>query len=328
VVRPIPTIKDVAQRAGVTVTTVSRVLNNRGYISEQTRSKVAEAMKELDYVPNEMARSLLRQRSNIIGLIVPAVSHPFFSELAMHVEYYAYEMGYKILLCNSHLDIAKERKYIDMLKRHKVDGIIMGSHTLDVDEYQSLSMPIVTIDRKIDDAIPSVSSDNRQGGLLATRRLISRGCRKLAMIAGSLQLDLLANQRCTSFIAESEAQGIEHVIVQTNLDVFDYSQYGDLVDKLFLEHPDIDGVFTSDVKAAYVIQACARLGKSVPRDVKIVGYDDSQIASLLVPRLTTIRQPKEAMAKLALETVVKQIRGESFSLETVLPVELIDRDSA
>jgi LacI family transcriptional regulator, sucrose operon repressor len=323
-----PTIKDVALKAGVTVTTVSRVLNNKGYISEQTRNKVAEVMKELDYVPNEMARALLRQRSSIIGLIVPTVSHPFFGELAMHIEHYAYEAGYKVLLCNSHLDSEKEREYIDMLKRHKVDGIIMGSHTLDVSEYLNLSMPVVTLDRKIDDRIPSVSSDNRQGGMLATRRLISRGCSKIAMITGSLQLDLLANQRCTAFIAEAEARGIRHVVVQTNVDVFDYSQYGDLVDKLFAEHPDVDGVFASDVKAAHVIQACARLGKSVPGDVKVVGYDDTQIASLLVPRLTTVRQPKEAMAKLALETLVKQIHGEPYSLETVLPVELVDRDSA
>jgi LacI family transcriptional regulator, sucrose operon repressor len=209
-----------------------------------------------------------------------------------------------------------------------VDGIIMGSHTLDVHEYQSLSMPIVTIDRKIDDRIPSVSSDNRQGGLLATRRLIARGCRKLAMITGSLQLDMLANHRCTAFVSEAEARGVDHVVIQTNLDVLDYSQYGALVDELFAEHPDVDGVFASDVKAAHVLQACARLGKAVPQDIKIVGYDDIQIASLLTPRLTTVRQPKEAMAKLALEAVVKQIRGESYSLETILPVELVDRDSA
>jgi Transcriptional regulators len=323
-----PTIKDVALKAGVTVTTVSRVLNNKGYISEKTRQNVADAMKELDYVPNEMARSLLRQRSNIVGLVVPTVSHPFFAELTMHIEHYAYEAGYKVLICNSHLDSEKERDYIDMLKRHKVDGIIMGSHTLDVSEYLNLSMPVVTLDRKIDGRIPSVSSDNKQGGAIATRRLISRGCKKIAMITGSLQLDLLANQRCTAFIAEAEARGVRHVVVQTNVDVFDYSQYGDLVDRLFAEHPDVDGVFASDVKAAHVLQACARLGKSVPGDVKVVGYDDTQIASLLVPRLTTVRQPKEAMAKLALETLVKQIRGEPYSLETVLPVELVDRDSA
>jgi LacI family transcriptional regulator, sucrose operon repressor len=322
-----PTIKDVALLAGVTVTTVSRVLNNRGYISDQTRAKVAEAMKALDYVPNEVARSLHRQRSNIIGLILPDVSHPFFGELAMHIEYYAYEAGYKILLCNSHLDSAKERDYIDMLKRHKVDAIIMGSHTLDVSEYLNLSMPIVTIDRKLDENIPSVSSDNRQGGLLATRRLIARGCKKIAMITGNLQLELLANQRCSAFKSEAEARGVSYVIVQTKLDVFDYSQYGALVDKLFEEHPDIDGVFASDVKAAHVVHACNRLKKAIPEDVKVVGYDDTQIASLLVPRLTTVRQPKEAMAKLALETVVKQIRGEPCTIETVLPVELIDRES-
>jgi LacI family transcriptional regulator, sucrose operon repressor len=323
-----PTIKDVALRAGVTVTTVSRVLNNRGYISEKTRQKVDEAMKELDYVPSEVARSLLSRRSSILGLIVPAVSHPFFGELATHIERYAYEADYKILLCDSHLESAKERDYIDMLKRHKVDGIIMGSHTLDVSEYLNLSMPIVTIDRKLDDRIPSVSSDNRQGGLLATRRLVSRGCRKIAMITGNLQLDLLANQRCSAFVAEAEASGVDHIVVQTNLDVFDFSQYGDLVDRLFAEHPDIDGVFASDVKAAHVLRACARLGRRVPQDVKVVGYDDTLIASLLVPRLTTVRQPKEAMAKLALETLLRQIRGEGYAVETVLPVELVERESA
>ena len=104
------TIKDVAKAAGVTVTTVSRVLNNRGYISEMTRKKVYAAMKDLDYQPNEIARSLYRKKSNIIGLIIPAVSHPFFGEMANYIEFYAYEQGYKILLCNSHLDREKEKK--------------------------------------------------------------------------------------------------------------------------------------------------------------------------------------------------------------------------
>lgn len=323
-----PTIKDVALRAGVTVTTVSRVMNNKGYISAETRQKVADAIRDLDYVPSEVARSLLRQSSQLIGLIVPAVNHPFFGELSLHIEQYAYAAGFKVLLCNSHLDAGKEREYIQMLKRHKVDGILMASHTLDVHEYLNLSMPIVTIDRKIDDRIPSVSSDNKRGGQLGTRRLIAQGCRKLAMISGSLQLELLANQRYASFVAEAEAAGVEHVVVETNLDVFDFSQYSDLVDRLFDEHPDVDGVFTSDVKAAYVIQACQRRGKSVPGDVKIVGYDDTQIASLLVPRLTTIRQPKEAMAKLAVDTLVQQIRGEPVLQQTILPVELIERESS
>lgn len=324
----VPTIKDVALRAGVTVTTVSRVMNNKGYISAETRRKVADAIRDLDYAPSEVARSLLRRSSNLIGLIVPAVNHPFFGELTFHIEQYAYAAGYKVLLCDSRLDATKEREYIQMLKRHKVDGILMGSHTLDVSEYLNLAMPIVTIDRKIDDRIPSVSSDNRAGGRMATRRLISRGCRKLAMVSGSLKLELLANQRYASYVAEAEAAGVEHIVVETNLDVFDYSQYSDLVDRLFDEHPDVDGVFTSDVKAAYVLRACQRRGRSVPGDVKVVGYDDSQIASLLVPRLTTVRQPMEAMAKGAVDILAQLIRGEQAPRETVLPVELVERESA
>ncbi len=172
------TIKDVAERVGVTVTTVSRVLNNRGYISEATRQKVYEVMKELDYQPNEIARSLFRKKSNIIGIIIPTVSHPFFSELSNYIEYYAYNSGYKVILCNSHLDRTKEKEYVDMIRRHKVDGIIMGSHTLEIDEYINLNLPIVTFDRCIDESIPYVSSDNYGGGKLATNLLIEKGCKK------------------------------------------------------------------------------------------------------------------------------------------------------
>src|SRR5690606_7773253 len=135
-----PTIRDVAERAGVSVTTVSRVLNNRGYISEATRRKVYQAMKELDYQPNEVARSLFRKRSNIIGLIVPTVEHPFFGELTFQVETYAYSRGYKVLVCNSQLNAAKEQEYIGMLRRNQVDGIIMASHTLEVEEYRRLNL--------------------------------------------------------------------------------------------------------------------------------------------------------------------------------------------
>ncbi|HUX21663.1 MAG TPA: LacI family DNA-binding transcriptional regulator, partial [Spirochaetia bacterium] len=271
------TIKDVAREAGLTVTTVSRVLNNRGYISEATRKKVFRVMAELDYQPNEIARSLYRRSSKMLGLIVPTVSHPFFAELSSSVEQYAYAAGYKIVLCNSHLDQEKEREYVDMLKRHKVDGIIMGSHTLRVDEYENLNMPIVTIDRQISDSIPSLSSDNFEGGRLAAKLLLSKGCKKIAYICGNLKLELLANRRYDAFVQEIERAGVPNVVVQTNIDVFDTTQYEALVNALFSEHPGTDGVFASDLKAARVIQACVRLGKRVPGDVRVVGYDDVKL---------------------------------------------------
>jgi LacI family sucrose operon transcriptional repressor len=323
-----PKINDVAARAGVTVTTVSRFLNKRGYMSEATRGNIERAMAELGYVPNEIARSLYRRKSNIIGLIIPTVSHPFFGELTSSIEMYAYEAGYRILLCNSRMDRDKEKGYIEMLKRNKVDGIIMASHTLEVDEYRNLSMPMVTMDRKIGDDIPYVTSDNYTGGRLATRHLLDRGCRKLAYFSGNLSLDLLANKRCEAFLAEAEASGVESVVIQTGLDVFDFSQYKTLVNELFEKHSDVDGVFVSDIEAGHVLQACKRLGKHVPQDVKVVGYDDVSIASLLVPCLTTVHQPIQEMAKKAVDILIAETAGDPVQVANVLPVSLVERESS
>lgn len=321
------TINDVAEKAGVSVTTVSRVLNNRGYISEKTREKVYRTMEELNYQPNEIARSLLRKQSNIIGLIIPDISHPFFGEFANAAEYYAYRQGCKLLLCNSQLDPAKEREYIEMMKRHRVDGIIMGSHTLDVEVYRNLPYPVVTLDRQIE-GIPFVASDNERGGELAAQLLIDKGCRKLAHICGNLQLDLLANRRTSAFERVASENGATFMTLQTNMDVFDQQEYERIISGLLTEHPDIDGVFaTSDIIAAFVIKWCRKLGKQVPGQVRIVGYDDVRMASWVTPGITTVKQPIREMGRLAVELIRKQMDQEDFNMENMLPVALVERET-
>ncbi|ADL69404.1 transcriptional regulator, LacI family [Thermoanaerobacterium thermosaccharolyticum DSM 571] len=322
------TIRDVAEKAGVTVTTVSRVLNNRGYISEKTRKKVYEAMKELNYQPNELARSLYRRKSYLIGLLIPSVSHPFFAELTSYIEYYAYQNDYKILLCNSLQDVEKEKDYINMLKRHQVDGIIIGSHTLKTEQYLNVNLPIVAIDRYFSEKIPYVASDNYNGGVLATKLLIQNGCRKIAHISGPLILNTPANNRYKAFMDVVKEHNIENVVVETKLNVFDTDEYKKLIIKLFTDHPDIDGVFaSSDLIAATIINAAREIGKEVPKDLKIVGYDDISIAKTIVPPLTTIRQPIEEMAKKTIEIILDQIDGKEVSIENVLPITLVERES-
>ncbi|MFB5673683.1 LacI family DNA-binding transcriptional regulator [Paenibacillus terreus] len=320
------TIHDVAIKAGVSVTTVSRVMNNRGYISEATRKKVFDAMAELNYQPNEIARSLLRKQSNIIGLIIPNVAHPFFSELANQVEYYAYQHDCKVLLCNSHMDPVKEKVYIDMLKRNRVDGIIMGSHTLEVDEYRHLNSPIVTFDRQIDPDIPYISSDNYRGGELATELLIRKGCRKIAHICGNLELNMLSNKRTDAFLDTVNRHGVQHVIVETDLNVFAQKDYERIIRQLVHEHPDVDGVFaTSDIIAAVAMKEFMRAGKRVPEDVRIAGFDDVSVASWVTPELTSVRQPIAEIGRLAVELIRKQAEGEAVEPVNLLPVELIER---
>ena len=320
------TLKDVADLAGITVTTVSRVLNNRGYISEKTRQKVYAAMKELDYRPNELARSLSKRRTNMIGVIVPSVAHPFFSKVVHYLELTAAHHGYKILLCNSFHQREKESEYIDMLKSNKVAGIVLCSRTPDIEELLDIHLPVVAMERAVSGNVTAVSCDNYQGGVLATRHLIERGCRHLAHISGSLDVRMPADARCTAFQDVCREQLLPAKVFDTVEAQFYSMDYGAFLDNIFRENPDLDGIFaSSDIIAAQVVQACARCGRRVPEDVKVVGFDDVDVASLITPPLTTNRQPVEQMCDLAIRSILRQINEGASAVKTVLGVTLVVR---
>ena len=318
-----PTIRDVAERAGVSVTTVSRVLNNRGYISEATRRKVYQAMEELDYQPNEVARSLFRKRSNIIGLIVPTVAHPFFAELTAYVEAYAYARGYKVLLCNSELDASKEQEYIWMLRRNQVDGIIMASHTLEVEEYKKLSLPVVTFDRFISNRIPYVTSDNYQGKM-AVELLLQRGCRKIAHVwqPGSGHAGQPAAQ---GLMDVAEERQVPYFTVETDINVFEMGKYVKLLEDLLPRAGDRWPLSTAISWPSYIV--CHKLGKRIPEDMKIIGYDDVSLASLVSPQITSVRQPLAEMSELSVKLIEDLVEGRRVQVENCLPVELMERET-
>lgn len=322
------TIKDVARVAGVSVATVSRVFNNKGYLSDEVRQKVGEAVKELNYQPNDLARSLHRQKSNILGLIVPAVSHPFFGEVARGIEYYAYKNGYKLMLCNSLQDRDKEREYIEMLKRSQVDGIIMGSHLLDTADYEELSLPLISLDRKLGENIPYICCDNYQGGELATKHLIACGCTNLIHISGSLDVKMLSNRRTDAFLDVCGNAGVAHRLYELpDSSVTDFNEEAFLLD-ILRKNPDCDGVFaTSDVTAAMMIALARKLGKTVPGDIKVVGFDGGLISQLTSPPLTTVKQPVDGICLYAVENLVRMMEQIPVPNQTILPVALIERES-
>ena len=158
-----PTLADVARLAGVSLTTVSRVLNNRGYLSEKTKRRVADAIETLGYRPNSLARALHGMRTQTVGLIVPTVSLPFFGELAVEVENALAEVGYRILICNSMGRAEREREYLSLLVGNRVDGIISGAHNEGLQEYDTIRMPLVTIDRDLSPSIPNVRCGGNAG---------------------------------------------------------------------------------------------------------------------------------------------------------------------
>jgi LacI family sucrose operon transcriptional repressor len=322
------TIKDVAEKAKVSVATVSRVLNNRGYLSDEIKRKVAEAMQELNYYPNELARSLHSQRSNLIGLIVPSVKNPYFGELVHYIEWYAYKQGYKVLLCNSLREVKKEREYIIMLKRSQVDGIIMGSHITDAADYQGIDFPVISLDRQLGPKIPYICSDNNHGGELAAKHLIERGCKNLIHFCDGLNVPLIANQRTTAFIAACKSYGVrcQYFELPEN-SIIDFREEAFIYD-ILKKNPECDGVFASnDITATAAISAASNMGKNVPENLKVIGFDGIFLPGLFKPGLTTIRHDLDAISRYAVEYLLRMINNEPVPTQTILPVTLIERES-
>ncbi|UTI87921.1 LacI family transcriptional regulator [Mammaliicoccus sciuri] len=173
-----PKLDDVAKLANVSKTTVSRVLNKRGYLSQETIDKVYDAMAKLNYQPNTVARQLYNKKTQIIGLIFPTVTNPFFGELVEELEKKLYLQGYKVIIGNSMNDPEKETNYLNQLLSNQVDGLIVGTHNQDIEQYKNDNLPIVAIDQIMNEDIPIIESDNYLGGQLATERLINKGAKK------------------------------------------------------------------------------------------------------------------------------------------------------
>lgn len=306
-----PKLEDVAAAAGVSKTTVSRVLNHRGYLSEKTIAKVQKAMQELDYRPNIIARQLYKQRTDLVGMIFPTVDNPFFSQLEAEMERQLYRNGYKVLIGNSQNDPAKEENYLQQLLTHQVDGLIVGTQNRGLIGYQHANLPVVAIDQVVGKNIPVVSSDNYQGGLLATQRLLDDGCRHIIHTNGPLGLDTPTQKRREAY---------EHLMTKNNLPAITYHLDFNIstIDKervfrrIFEEHPEVDGIFAAnDTDASTIINLASEYGKRIPEDLKIVGYDGSNVTRLLLPGLTTIQQPIDEMADLAVQLLQARINGQN-----------------
>ncbi|MCR5273615.1 MAG: LacI family DNA-binding transcriptional regulator [Lachnospiraceae bacterium] len=322
------TLKDVAAECGLTVTTVSRVLNNRGYISKNTREKVEAAMKKLNYRPNEVARSLSKKSTKTIGVIVPHIRHPYFAEMISNLENAASKQGYKIILCNSRGKSEMEKKYLEMCSSNRVAGVIIFSGGVALEDFIGSNIPIVTVERFIESGTAGVECDNSEGGCLAAKHLIEKGCKNILHISGVNENAMPADERASSFMQVCDEAGVVHREVATDIQVYENQDYTDFLYETLKKNSDIDGVFaSSDLIAAQLIQVLTKLGRRVPEDVKIVGFDDVFIASITTPSITTIHQPIKEMAETAVRILIDASEGKTVAKKTVLPVKIVERET-
>ena len=286
-------LTDVAELAGVSPTTVSRVINNKGYLSEKTKQKVQEAMRTLGYKPNNLARGLQGKSAQLIGLIFPNISNIFYSELIEYLEIELFKHGYKTIICNSENDPAKEREYIEMLEANQVDGIISSSHNLGIDDYERVSAPIIAFDRNLAPNVPIVASDNFEGGKLA----------ELRALGFSFQ------------IPHGEVFKVPNNLstIRREMEI-----------KSIIASNRPDGIFVSDdLTAILTMKIAKQLDMNIPDDLKIIGYDGTSFIESYFPQLTTIRQPIDEIASLLVDILLKRIKGEKTNKDYILPISLI-----
>ena len=321
-------IKDVAKRANVGVGTVSRMLNNSGYVAEETRKKIEIAMKELNYTPNELARNLYHKRTGIIAVLVPNVSNPFFTEFVDYAEAELYNYGYKMMLCNTRKEHNAELEYLDMLNRHIVDGVITGVHSLDVEEYKKIHKPIVALDRYLGEHIPVVAVDHKEGGRLAAETLICNGCKKILHFRGSVAVESPYHERHFEFERIMHMNQIETYTYDLEWNRFDLEYYQKVVRDIFDKNIDFDGVFAVDALAIECMNETIRRHKKVPRDVKFVAYDGTFLTGIVEPKMTAVVQPIEGLAKESVRLLTNLIGGKDYkNKEIILRVQMKKGDT-
>lgn len=325
-------IKDVAKEAGVSIATVSRVLNDVDVVNEETKKKVIEAINKLGYRPNIVARSLKTQRTKTIGIIIPDISSQFYPEIVRGAEDVANIYDYNIMLCNSDLDPEKEIEYLRVLKEKMVDGVLYMSTSLEentLEVINKLQIPMVLIETTSKQGdIPSVTIDNEKAAFDAVEYLIKKGNKKVAYIG--------THEDAVNASALRYA-GYKKAIIENGLKVDDTLVYfGGLKAQdgyegilNILDNSEIDAVFcASDEIAMGSINALRDRKIRVPEDVDVVGFNNIYSSAIFYPKITTIGEPMYDMGSVGMRMLIKIINKKDLECKNyIFKHELIERDS-
>ena len=329
-------MKDVARLSGVSLGTVSNVLNGNPAVSAENRGKVLDAINKLNYTPNFAARALKTNKSKTIGLVIPDINNPFYPEFARGAEDAAQACGYALFLCNSDRNIEKERGYITALSEKMVDGIILFKTHLPVNELEVLcsSMKVVLADYGRNSRLNCgiIKIDDYKGVYSAFEYLWQKKHRRIAMIAGRLDSQS-AKDRVRSyrdFIAARKIKIPPEFIQAGNYDR--QSGYDCAAALLEIKNPPTSIFAANDLMALGAIQAAGEIGFKTPRDISIIGFDDIEMAAFSVPALTTVRQPKYEMGQYSTQALIRRIENPDSGIGKqtikILETQLMERQSA
>lgn len=319
------TIKQVAQKAGVSKSTVSRYISQKGYVSEETRKKIRLAIDDLHYSPNVIAQSLKTKKNQLVGLLLPDISNPFFSRLAKGVEAFLKEQGYRVMLGSISAGKEVEEEYLHILLQSNAAGIITTNDF--TKSYPELKIPVVVVDRVIKETEYGVFSDNKTGGKLAAEAIFRGGANKVLLIRGTFDGAEHVNQRFKASYSYLRNKDSEVIICESHS--FDFEEIQRETRLNFKKFIEVDSIIApSDVHAIAYIHELLSYGKSIPEDVQIVGYDDILMSQFIYPSLSTIHQSSYQMGYKAAELIYNITNHLSVEEKRIkLPVYYVDRET-
>lgn len=317
------TIRDVAELAGVSVATVSRALNDSGYVSDEARAKVEQAVKDLNFYPNEVARSLYNKQSKIVGLLLPDISNPYFTLLAKGAEDCLNEAGFALLLANTQDMESKVAEDAQSFASNNISGV------LSVEPLESASLsgiPVVHFDRVVGKHEYAVLGDDFQGGVLSAQVILAGEPKRLVVMVEPKAVPT----------GEERLRGVQSVLDQANVpyELFQTKSYRvedaqETVNELFATFPDMDSIIaTNDVYGAIIIREALKRGIHIPNELQIISYDNSSFSGLVYPGLSTIYHPAYDIGYIGAHVLCKLIHHQAVGDKVIqLPVALVERES-
>lgn len=327
------TMADVAREAGVSLMTVSRVVNNKGEVSPATRRRVQGVIQRLGYRPSDIARSLATKRTGTIGLIVPDNANPFFSEVARAAEQVAYATNYSIFLANTDEDPQRELDVLQSFDEKRVDGVLLCSSRLDDEDLRAAlerHSAIVLVNRRLNGTpVSVVLIDDEVGGRIATEHLLHAGHRTIGFLAGP-PTSYSGQQRHAGYRRALEDAGLPYNAALVRNCAPEVCGGQEAARALLTAHSEVTALFCyNDLVAVGVLQTCEELGIRVPETLAIVGFDDIPLAGLVMPALTTCRVPRDELGSRAMQSLLDQINGYRVeSVEIIVRPQLVVRASA
>lgn len=306
---------DIAKQANVSIATVSRVINNKVDVNEETRKKIWEIIKEMDYTPNQVARTLYKKNSNIIAIIVPDLINPYFPEIVQEIEKVCNKQGYHILLYNTSNNKNNELWHIRTISSMMIDGVILIAPSMYTKNYNELKIPVIAIDGLANKKIQYVSSDYFHGAQLAVQKLIENKCRNILHIAGPQNL-YSAVMRYKGFNEEITKYGVPYDNLISSIK---NDENYNLIKDYLETHKSIDGIFASNDSLAFiVIKVLNKLKINIPKDVKLIGYDNNSMTETITPALSTIAQPISEIGKKAAQIIIDIINDRNPEKENII----------